>query len=277
MISRRGLLAGCAAPLLRAAAPKLRIGITDWHLKLGANPDAVPLAARLGFDGVQVSFGRKIADGKLPLDDAALLARYRALASEHRIPIDGTCVDMLHTDGLKNGGPAVRWVSDSIRMTRTLGSEVLLLPFFGKQATRTQAEMDYVADALRELAVEARSAGVVLGLENENSAEENARMMERAGSANVRVYYDVGNSTNIGRYDVAREIRWLGRDRICQIHLKDKPVFLGEGKIRFGEVMAAIRAIGFTGYANLETESRPGMLEEDMRTNLAYVRQLEAR
>ena len=41
--------------------------------------------------------------------------------------------------------------------------------------------------------------------------------------------------------------------------------------------MAAIREIGFTGYANLETESRPGTLEEDMRTNLAYVRQLEAR
>src|SRR5437879_3030660 len=101
MISRRALLTFAAAPFLRAAAPHLRIGITDWNLKLGANPDAVPLAARLGFDGVQVSFGRRVTNGKLPVDDPAVIARYRALAAENHIPIDGTCVDMLHTDGLK--------------------------------------------------------------------------------------------------------------------------------------------------------------------------------
>jgi len=87
----------------------------------------------------------------------------------------------------------------------------------------------------------------------------------------------VGNSTNIGGYDVVREIRWLGKDRICQIHLKDKPVFLGQGKIQFEPILRAIHDIGFTGYANLETDSRPGSLEEDMRTNLAYIRELDAK
>ena len=37
-----------------AKGPNLRIGVTDWNLKLGAKPDAVPLAAQLGFDGIQV-------------------------------------------------------------------------------------------------------------------------------------------------------------------------------------------------------------------------------
>ncbi|HXJ41136.1 MAG TPA: sugar phosphate isomerase/epimerase family protein [Bryobacteraceae bacterium] len=277
MITRRALLASCAVPLFGATAPKLRIGITDWNLKLGANPDAVPLAARLGFDGVQLSFGRKITDGKLPVDDSALIARYRALSAQHHIPIDGTCVDMLHTDGLKNGGQAIRWVSDSIRMTRALGSQVLLLPFFGRQATRTRQEIDRTSDILRELAPEAEKAGVILGLENENTAEENARMIDRSRSAAVRVYYDVGNSTNIGGYDVVQEIRWLGNDRICQIHLKDRPLFMGQGKIQFIPVMRAIRDIGFTGYANLETDFRPGSLDEDMRTNLAYIRDIDSK
>jgi sugar phosphate isomerase/epimerase len=265
------------APFLRAAAPPLRIGITDWNLKLGANPDAVPLAARLGFDGVQLSFGRKITDGKLPVDDPAIIARYRALATENKIPIDGTCVDRLHSDGLKNGGPAIRWVSDSIRLTKALGTQVLLLPFFGPQALKTEAERNYVADALRDLAPDAEKAGVILGLEDENSAEENAQILDRARSGSIKVYYDVGNSTNIGGYDVVKEIRWLGKDRICQIHLKDKPVFLGQGKIRFEPILRAIHDIGYTGYANLETSVRPGHLEEDMRTNLAYIRDLDAK
>ena len=276
-ITRRAWMAVSLAPLLRAAAPPLRIGITDWNLKLGANPDAVPLAARLGFDGVQLSFGRKITDGKLPVDDPAIIARYRARAAENKIPIDGACVDRLHSDGLKNGGPAIRWVSDSIRLTRALGTQVLLLPFFGVQALKTEAERNYVADALRDLAPEAEIAGVTLGLENENSAEENAQILDRARSNSIKVYYDVGNSTNIGGYDVVKEIRWLGKDRICQIHLKDKPVFLGQVKIQFEPILRAIHDIGFTGYANLETDFRPGSLEEDMRTNLTYVRDLDAK
>lgn len=278
MLTRRQMLgAAMAAGCLRGAEGRLRIGITDWNLRLTANPEAVPLAARLGFDGVQVSFGQKLIDGRLPADDPGIVATYLRLSAEHRIPIDGTCVDMLHVNGLKNDKLAVRWVGDSIRLTAALKTQVLLLPFFGKNALATEEERNYTGDVLRELAPEARKAGVILGLEDENSAEENVRIMDRSRGDNVLVYYDVGNSANIGGYDVVREIRWLGKDRICQIHLKDKPMFLGEGKIPFSAVLQAIRDIGFNGFANLETDSRPGLLDEDMRRNLAYVRSLLVR
>jgi L-ribulose-5-phosphate 3-epimerase len=46
-----------------AKEARLRIGVTDWNLNLGATPEAVPLAAKLGFDGVQLSFGRELVDG----------------------------------------------------------------------------------------------------------------------------------------------------------------------------------------------------------------------
>jgi sugar phosphate isomerase/epimerase len=36
--------------------------------------------------------------------------------------------------------------------------------------------------------------------------------------------------------------------------------------------MQAIRDIGFSGYANLETDAHPNQLEADMRRNLAYIR-----
>ncbi len=97
--------------------------------------------------------------------------------------------------------------------------------------------------------------------------------MERAGSKWIRVYYDVGNSTNIGGFDAPKEIRWLGKSRICQIHLKDKG-YLGEGKVNFPEVLRAIEEIGFQGFANLETSSPSGSVESDVRRNLAYLRGL---
>jgi len=256
-----------------AKETRLRIGVTDWNLEKGADPDAVPLAARLGFDGVQVSFGRKIVDDRMPLDNPELLVRYLNLSRQYKIPIDGTCVDRLHDNGLKNDKLAVKWVQDSIRLTKALNSKVLLLPFFGQRSLRTRDEMDYVGDVLRDLGPDAEKASVVLGLEDTISAEDNVRIMERSRSKSVLVYYDVGNSTKAG-FDVVKEIRWLGKDRICQFHLKDNPHYLGEGSIQFPPIMQAIRDIGFTGYANLETDARPNQVEADMRKNLEYIRKV---
>ena len=255
------------------SAGKPLIGVTDWNLKLGANPDAPPLAKRIGFDGVQVSFGRKIVDGKMPLDNPELISRYLSLAGEHQIPIDGTCVDKLHDNGLKSDKLAIQWVLDAIRLTSALRSSVLLLPFFGKWGIENSAERDAVGDALREVVPAAEKAGVILGLEDMISAEDNVRIMDRAKSKNVSVYYDVGNSTQAG-FDAAKEIRWLGKSRICQFHLKDNPHYLGEGSISFPRVMEAIRDIGFAGAANLETDTHEGSsVEKDMKRNLAYIRQ----
>jgi L-ribulose-5-phosphate 3-epimerase len=105
-----------------------------------------------------------------------------------------------------------------------------------------------------------------------NSAEDNVRIMERSQSPAVLTYYDTGNSTEHG-FDVVKEIRWLGGKRICEVHLKDNPHYLGEGKIDFKAVIDALADIGFKGWAQLETES-PSSLEPDLRRNLKFIRDL---
>ena len=130
-----------------------------------------------------------------------------------------------------------------------------------------------MGDALRDLGPEAEKAGVILGIEDTISAENNVRIMDRSRSHSVKVYYDVGNSTAAG-FDVVKEIRWLGNDRICQIHLKDNPHYLGEGKIQFGPIIRAIKEIGYIRWANLETDVHPQLLEADLRRNLRYIQRL---
>jgi hypothetical protein len=53
-----------AAPSAFAAREKLRIGITDWNLMLGADPKAVTLASQLGFEGVQCPAGVSLSTTK---------------------------------------------------------------------------------------------------------------------------------------------------------------------------------------------------------------------
>jgi len=276
-LSRRSFLASAGAALSTAAAANrfdgFHIGVTDWNLQQTGKLEAVPLAKSLGFDGVQISLGRKPINDKLPLDNTEVQAQYLQKSRQEGVPLDGTCLDILHVNYLKNDKLGQKWVADGIGVTKRLGARVMLLPFFGKGALSTRAEMDYVGDALKELAPEAEKAQVILGLEDTISAEDNVRIMDRVKSKAALVYYDVGNSTNAG-FDPVKEIRWLGKQRICQIHLKDNPHYLGEGKIDFKAVLQAIADIQFKGFANLETSAPSKSVEQDMRRNLAYIRAL---
>jgi sugar phosphate isomerase/epimerase len=250
---------------------KFRIGAPDWNLATEARVESIALAKKIGFDGVQISLG--VGTDRLPLAEQSLQQRFLAESKRASLPIASVCLNILHRNLLKSDPLGQRWVADSIPIARALGVRVILLPFFGPGALKTQAEMDYVGDVLREIAPSAEKAGVILGLEDTISASDNVRIMERSRSKAVLTYYDVGNSTRNG-FDILKEIRWLGADRICEVHLKDNPHFLGEGSIDFKAVIEALGEIGFAGWAQLECDSPTRSVEADMTRNLAYIRRL---
>lgn len=266
---RHGSLAAYAA----AKGVKFKVGVPDWNLRQTVKVEAVATARKLGFDGVQISIGR--APDRLPLADRGLQQKYLAESKRLRLPIASLCLDILHQNGLKSDPLGPRWVAESIPIAKAMGVKVILLPFFGKWAIKQQAEQERVGDALREVAPLAEKAGIILGLENTISARENVRIMERAKSPAVLVYYDVGNSSNEG-YNIIEEIRWLGRRRICEVHLKDNPHYLGRGKIDFKAVIDALAGIGYQHWAQLECDAPSGSVENDMTTNLKFIRGLLA-
>ena len=270
-----GVSATVAASVLPAFAAKgkvkFKVGVTDWNLKLEDKVESIALAKSLGFDGVQVSIG-KVTEDKLPLSDPALQKTFLDESKRVGLPIESLCLEMLHRNYLKSDPLGQRWVADCIPIAKAMEVRVVLLPFFGKGALETTAEMDKVGDILKEVAPAAERSGVILGLEDTISARDNVRIMERSKSPAVLTYYDVGNSTK-GGFNVVEEIRWLGGKRICEVHLKDNPHYLGEGTIDFKAVIDALADIGFDGWAQLETEC-PVSVEADMRRNLKFVRDL---
>jgi len=273
---KAAVAAGPLARLLSARGVALRIGAPDWSLRQEVKLGAVELAHRIGFDGLEVSLGRGPGIERLPMADPDLQRQYLEESKKHGMPIVSTCLNILHQNYLKSDPLGKRWVADSIPITKALGARVILLPFFGKGALTTHAEMDYVGDFLKEVGPAAQKAGVILGLEDTISAEDNVRIMERSKSPAVLTYYDVGNSAGNG-FDVVKEIRWLGKDRICEFHLKDNPGYMGEGKIDFTAVVDAIADIGFSGYAHLETSAPSRDIEADMTRNLRFIRGLLAK
>jgi len=264
-------MAAAAAPL-RAARRKLQLGVMDGVCGKRSDPESVQVAQRVGFDALQITLGPADADGKLVLADPGLQGRFRDEARRHKVQLVSTYLDALHTFCLKNDPAAMQRVRDGIAITRSLDAGILMLVFFGKCALTSRAEMDAVTGPLKELAAEARRAGVTLGFENTIPAEDDLRILDAVASPALQIYYDIGNATNLYNVDPAREIRLL-RGRICQFHFKDKP-YLGEGRV---DVRAALRAIEETGWSGaivLETGSPTKDVESDLRKNREYLKGL---
>lgn len=263
---------GFASTVVGATRGRLRIGTMDTVLRLSGNPDAIPLTKQLGLAALQVTLG-KSEDGKsLPLENRDLQNAYLKGSKQHDIPIDSTYIDMLHVSCLKNDKNAANWVQKGIEITKNLNAPILMTVFFGKCSVLNRSELNYVIDAFRDLVPIAERSGVILGFENTISGEDNRYAVDRIASNAFKIWYDVGNSTFNG-FDVPKEIRMLGRERICQFHFKDKG-YLGEGAVNFPAILSAIRDIGFDGYANLETTAPSGSVVADTQRNLAYLQKL---
>jgi len=273
MLTRRQLIA--SLPLLASfKRSRLKIGVTDWNLGMATKPAAVEMAARLGFEGVEIHLGKPGDDNKLPLSDPALQQQYLDAFVRHGIGPAGVGLNVLNQRPFKREAIARQWVADAIPIAKKLGARIILVPFFYAGAIENAAEKDFVGDALRELAPAAERTGITLGLENWLSARDNVYIMERARSSAVKVYYDIANSTTSG-FNPADEIPWLGAERICQFHLKDRG-YLGDGPVDVPAAMRAMLSLGFTGFANLETPAPSKSIENDLRRNLSYVHQLMA-
>jgi sugar phosphate isomerase/epimerase len=273
MLSRRVFLGASVAGALAAAHPKgLKLGAMDTVFRLAGKPESVALAKKLNLAAVQVTLGRSLDGRTLPLEDQAIQSAWLAASREHSIPLNSTYIDMLHTDCLKDNPNAPMWVRKGIEITKNLHAGVLMTVFFGKCQVLQRAELDYAIGQFRELAAEAERAGIVIGFENTSSGEDNRYAVDTVNSKAFKMWYDVGNSTFNG-YDVPKEIRMLGKDRICMFHFKDKG-YLGDGQVNFPTILRAIDDIGFEGYANLETNSPSGNVETDTRRNLEYLRKL---
>jgi L-ribulose-5-phosphate 3-epimerase len=248
-----------ASPLVPLfAAPESRgfkIGACDWSIGKRSDPTALDLAKQMGLDGVQIDMGTE--DNGMHLRDPEIQKAYLEASKRTGMEIASIAEAAFWQVPLKTDPRAAEWLADSIDVCTALGMKVTMPACFELEMN-DKAGIDHVVEVLKQIAPKAEKQGVTIGLENWMSAEDHLRLLERIGSPAVKVYYDVGNSTDKGR-DVVQEIRTLGK-LICEFHFKDGKDLLGQGRINFKKVRESIDAIDYRGWIQLEAAAPNGVL-----------------
>jgi len=72
--------------------------------------------------------------------------------------------------------------------------------------------------------------------------------------------------------DIYKEIRWLGKQHICEFHMKEKRLASGPGRCRFSKkVREAIDDIGYEGWMQIEGAVPQGKpMFESYQQNCAF-------
>jgi sugar phosphate isomerase/epimerase len=288
-------LVGSTGAIAESTGASLRIGMCDWNLGKSCQPGNIPKAKEAHLQGIQVSVG--LDPKQMFLREPAVRREYLRLGKEHGIVFHSVAAGLLNQVPLKSEPQAAVFVIDALEAASALGAKNVLLAFFGagdlrksdaegrfrnvSQGPFKSYELDEpgakrVVEALRQIIPRAEDQGVVLGIENTLSAQQNLEILEQLASPWAQIYYDFGNSTEYG-YDAPSEVRLLGNRRICEIHLKDwHTPLLGapEGKVDFAAAARACRDIGYDKWYVLETSGRKDRFIEDTRANVAFARKM---
>ncbi|MEM9281783.1 MAG: sugar phosphate isomerase/epimerase family protein [Verrucomicrobiota bacterium] len=253
-----------------------RIGITDWTIGARSKLDAFNLAKDSNLACVQASFTPVPGEGETDLrterDREALLQR----SDETGVAIASTAMGIFNKNPFKSTPEAVDWAKQGVEATHQLGSEVMLLAFFGKNDLKNDDEgTAETIKRLKEVAPLAEDRNVILGLETTIDADEHLHIIDSVGSPAVQVYYDTGNSHGNG-YDIEKEIRQLGNDLICEVHVKDKgKQIFGEGDVDFVGALKALDEIGYDRWFVLEGGKVGDFTQtETMEKHAAYLRSI---
>lgn len=261
----------------RGAAAKRapRIGACDWSIGRAGQPSALPLAREIGLDGVQVSFGKP--GGEHDLRQEKVRQQYLAASRKHGVAIASLAMGVLNQVPFASDPKTEAWVEQCIDVMPALEVHVVLLAFFGEGDIRGKPALQAeVARRLKRIAPRAEKADVVLGIESWLNADEHLRILDRVGSPAVQVYYDVANMHQQG-YDIYREIRQLGGQRICEIHCKENGSLLGQGPIDFHKVKDSLDDIGYDGWLIIESSIGKGMgIVDSYKRNQQYLRTIFA-
>ena len=254
---------------------KFKIGACDWSIGKWSDIGAFKVAKEIGLDGIMVDMGGEEND--LHIRKKEIQKAYLAESMQTGIAISSLALGVYNQIPFHSDSRTEEWVSNSIDAAVNLEVKVLLLAFFNASDLRNDDQRkESAVSILKKVAPSAEAKGVTLGIESYLNAKEHLDIINKVGSKNVKVYFDFRNTADAG-FNPAEEFRKLGKDMVCELHMKENGFLLGKGTVDWKGVSDAVYETGYTGNGWMQIEGaipKDADIIKSYRHNLGYLKQL---
>jgi len=261
------------------AEPSYKVAVCDWMILKRQKLGAFQLAKDIGADGVEVDMGslgeRETFDSQLT--NAANCQVFLDKAGGLGLEISSLAMSGFYAQSFAERPTVPRMIQDTIDTMKRLNVKIAFLPLGVRSDLVKHPELRRdVIERLKAAGKAAEAAGVVIGIETALDAAAEVKLLDEIGSPAIKSYFNFANALKQGR-DLSTELRTLGKDRICQIHVTNEDgVWLqNDPKINLAAIKRTLDEMGWRGWLVIE-RSRDARDARNVKLNFganaAYVK-----
>ena len=269
-------------PVTGVCQQNFRIAACDWMMLKRQKLGEFQLAKDIHADGIEMDMGplgsRPQFDNKLR--DPHFQELFPRTADSLGIEVPSVAMSGFFAQSLLKRENYKELVQDCLNTMKHMKSQVAFLPLggCGKEWVTDPVLRAELIHRLHTIGEMAKREGKVIGIRTGLDAKENKRMLKEIHSDGIKIYYNLQDAVDSHR-DVCKELKVLGKDRICQIHasLTDSVTLDKDPRINMSQVVKTLNQIGWRGWLVVE-RSRDASRVRDVRynygTNINYLREV---
>ena len=171
-------------------------------------------------------------------------------------------------------------IDDCIKTMQVMGAKIAYLPLggCGNDWKTDDEQRRRLVSRLHVAGEMAHSEGLVIGIRTGLSAKEDIKLLEQINSEGIQIYFSVQEALDNKR-DLYKELKTLGRKRICQIHISETDgVTLPHSKnIDMHRVKEQLDKMGWSGWLVVERSRDAGdvrNVKKNFGMNIRYLKEV---
>lgn len=280
------ILSWVLSPVLAQQANTLshryKVAACDWMMLKRQKLGEFKLSHEIGADGVEMDMGglgkRDTFDNKL--HQVYFQELFKKMAAEYQIEVPSIAMSGFYGQSfLKHRNYRVL-IDDCIKTMQVMGAKIayLLLGGCGNDWKTDDEQRRRLVSRLHVAGEMAHSEGLVIGIRTGLSAKEDIKLLEQINSEGIQIYFSVQEALDNKR-DLYKELKTLGRKRICQIHISETDgVTLPHSKnIDMHRVKEQLDKMGWSGWLVVERSRDAGdvrNVKKNFGMNIRYLKEV---
>lgn len=261
---------------------RYKIAVCDWMILKRQKIGSFKLVHELNGDGVELDMGslgkRETFDNKLR--DPHFQQLFRETAREFQLEVPSIAMSGFYGQSFLERANYEELVRECLNAMKVMDAKVAFLPLGGIKAgwEGEPALRAEVVKRLKKVGDMAAAEGLVIGIETQLDAKGDVKLLKEIDSFGIKIYFKFQNALEDGR-DLCKELKILGKKRICQIHCTDTDgvTLRFNERLDMNKVKKTLDKMGWSGWLVVERSRDKDdvhNVRKNYGTNIEYLKEV---
>ena len=261
---------------------RYKIAVCDWMILKRQKIGSFKLVHELNGDGVELDMGslgkRETFDNKLR--DPHFQQLFRETAREFQLEVPSIAMSGFYGQSFLERANYEEVVREGLNAMKVMDAKVAFLPLGGIKAgwEGEPALRAEVVKRLKKVGDMAAAEGLVIGIETQLDAKGDVKLLKEIDSFGIKIYFKFQNALENGR-DLYKELKILGKKRICQIHCTDTDgvTLRFNERLDMNKVKKTLDKMGWSGWLVVERSRDKDdvhNVRKNYGTNIEYLKEV---